>query len=176
MAKLRVTNLKQVRATLRKKLTANLRSKEVRETVGAIVVEDIKNIAYPVTSEATLAWRKYYEQTNPTDSSYRRSMLNTTFTGMLLNDLMTNVRVSLRKGIADFVIAQSNKKHPLYKLKRKKRGAKPRKPRTRQSYSQIGAWVRDAMSTRGYNYLDVKDGTKGKVIAYIKGQLLKKFK
>jgi hypothetical protein len=115
MAKIKVKNLNKVQSSLRKKIRKALRSPNIREGVGEIVVDQIQDDSVPVQSEATIAWRKYYEKANETSPRYNRSKINFTFTGDLLKDLMKNVKARFDLNRAEFIIEQSNKKHKKYK-------------------------------------------------------------
>ena len=164
MAKLRIKNLRQVQTAIRKEITKGLRDPEIRKGVGEIVVEEIQANPVPVTSKVTKAWRKYLEQGNKTDSKYRRSQINITFTGELLEDLKNNVKARFGGGKAEYVIEQSNKKHRKYKSP----SGKPLKG-ARQSYKNISEFI----IKKGYNYLTFSSKSKKRVINFIRERLFK---
>ena len=164
MAKLKIKNLKQVQTSIRKEITKGLRDKEIREGVGEIVVDQIQSEPTPVSSKATIAWRKYLEQSNSTSSRYRRSQINITFTGELLEDLKNNVKARFGSGKAEYVIEQSNKKHRKYKTP----SGRPVKGQ-RQSYKDIS----DFIIAKGYNYLTFSSQSKKRVIEFIRIRLFK---
>lgn len=162
MAKLKITNLKQVQTKIRQDLTKILRSKEVRQTVGEIVVSQIQEEITPVTSEKTIAMRKYYEKKNKTSAKYMREFINITFTGELLNDLMKNVKARFTGGNSDYVIEHSDKTHKKYKKPNgKTTGGSPKKYKEIQGY----------LEKLGYDYLKFSDKSKERVIEFIKKSL-----
>lgn len=167
MAKLTVTNLKNVQSQVRKKITLALRNPDIRKGVGEIIVDQIKKEPVPVTSNATIAWRKYWEKANQTDQAYNRRNINITFTGELLMDLMKNVKAKFNRGSVSYIIEQSNKKHKKYK----KPNGKPSRSAA-LTYKEIGAEI----EKKGYEYLTFSEKSKTRVLGFIKKTLLRGIK
>jgi len=147
MAKVKVKNLRAVKSSVRKKITKALRSPKIRQEIGQLYKEAVQLTKFPVTSEATKAWRKYLEQANQTAKEYSRNQINVTFTGELLDDLASNVRAKLTSSKAEYQIANSKKLHKKYK----KPNGKPVKGK-RQSYEEIAGHLKKL----GYDYLDAE--------------------
>lgn len=169
MAKLKVKNLKSVQSSIRKEITKALRSKEIRQGVGEIVVEDIQENTIAVSSSATIAWRKYYEKANKLSPKYTRRNINFTFTGDLLKDLMNNVKAKFGGGKAEFILEQSNKKHKKYK----KPNGKTSKGRA-LSHKEIQENIYK-ISTK-YHYLKFTKKAKDGVLKFIREELFKRLK
>lgn len=167
MAKLKVKNLSKVQISIRKEITKALRDKDIRDGVGAIVVDQIQKEPIPVSSKVTLAWRKYLEKGNQVAKQYKRNFINITFTGELLADLKNNVKASFTAGKAEYVIEQSDKKHKKYKKPNGKTVKGERK-----TYKEISEFVID----KGYNYLTFSSKSKKRVIEFIKKELFKRLK
>lgn len=187
MATLRLTNVKQLQSGIRKVVTKQARSKEVREAVGTSVVKQIQAERVPVTSEMTKKIRKYLELANKTDPAYNRNFINITFTGELLADLKRNVKASFTKSKITYVIEHSDKLHKKYKkptiaqlktigggTKRRKKGAVKRS-RTfkgeRKTYKQISDYV----IAKGYKYLTFSRKTKQVVLNSIRRTIFRNF-
>ena len=115
MAKLKILNLKKVQTSIRKKITKQLRSKDVRQGVAEIVVDDIKDSNLGAPAEFTKDMRQYLEQFNRTDPKYRRGKISANFTGELLQDLINNVKAKFSGGSSTFVLEHSDKGHSPYK-------------------------------------------------------------
>jgi hypothetical protein len=147
MAKVRVKNLRQVKSSIRKKFVKALRSQKIRDEIGQLYKEAVQLTEFPVTSEATKAWRRYLEQANKTAAEYSRNKINATFTGELMDDLASNVKAKLGQKQAEYVIANSKKLHKKYK----KPNGKPVKGK-RQSYEEIAGHLKKL----GYDYLDAE--------------------
>lgn len=165
MTKLRITNLKQVQTSIRKEIIKVLRDESIRDNVGKIVVDEIRDEKFPVTSQVTKKWREYLEKGNKTHEKYNRNYINLTFTGELLNDLRGNIKARFTKGKAEYIIEHSNKKHNKYK----KPSGKPLKG-TKQSYKKIGEYL----FLLGYPYLIFSNKSEKKVLKYIKEAILKR--
>lgn len=168
MAILRVKNLRSIKSQLRKRITKALRDKKIRSGVAKIVVRNIRKETIPVKSKATIAWRKYYEKANKTHGSYNRKKINFTFTGDLLNDLISNVKAKFSKGKALFVLEQSKKKHKKYK-----------KPdgKTSKSRALTHAEISDIIIHKlGYKYMTFSKKSENEVLAFIKKELFKRLR
>lgn len=153
MAKVKVTNLRKVNTAIRKKITKAARDKEVREAVGEAVVTGIQETRFSAPSMRTLEWRKRYDKLNKTDKAYKRSKINITFTGELLNDLKNNVKVSSTTGAILYIIEHSKKLHKKYQGVTKKIGS-------RSSYSDISKGIQ----SHGHNYLEFSPKTLKRVL------------
>jgi len=176
MAKLRVKNLSKVRTDIRKRITKALRDKSIREGVGEIIVDDIQNNPVNTASQATQAWRKYYEPANkPLDPKYDIKDINFTFTGRLMKDLRENVKAQFNKGSVEYVLEHSNKKHPKYKKpKRKTRRKTSAKPAKSFTYKQLYEQIKSLNFS--YDYLIFSNEAKRDVINFIKLKIRKLLK
>lgn len=163
MAKLRITNLKQVQTSLRKKITKEMRKPEIRKGVAEIVVDEIKNADYGNPSDGYYEWRRLNDGLNKTDPKYNRNKINITFTGELLTDLIKNIRAKFSKGNATYIIEHSDKTHKPYKTQKGKT--------SRSSYKDISKGVQ-----RYYQYLKFSDKTQSKVIKFIRDRVFKNLK
>jgi hypothetical protein len=163
MAKLKIKNLKQVQNKIRKDLTKSLRAKSMRDGVGQIVADDIQDSDYGRPSDSYRDWREMNEGLNKTHSKYNTDKINITFTGALLKDLASNVKLSLTGGKAEYVIEQSDKMHKPYKTKKGKTKS--------ASFKTIGEGV-----SRYYKYLTFSSKSKKKVLKFIKDNLFNKLK
>jgi len=172
MAQLKIKNLKQIETSIRKRITKELRSKEVRRGVAQIVVDDIKDGSLGKPAEFTKDMRQYLEQFNKTDPRYRRGKISINFTGELLQDLINNVKAKFGSGKSSFVIEHSNKTHKPYKQgKRKLKFSKKKIPKSdRVTYSFIS---NNLINRLGYNYLKFSDNTQAKVIKFIRDKIFK---
>lgn len=165
MAEMKIKNLSKIQTDLRRRITQSLRSKDIREGIGEIVVDQIQREKKPVTSKATLAWRKYLEQANKVSKNYSRNSINITFTGELLNDLRKNVKAKFSVGKSSFVIEHSKKKHKKYK--------KPDGKKTKglvKTYKQIQGFL----EAKGYEYLTFSRTSKKRVIKFVRLKVLSK--
>lgn len=184
MAKLRIKRLKTVQSKVRKAITSAARKKEVRDGIGEIIVDHIKDNPLGNASPVTQDFRAFFEQFNKTDSKYRRSKINITFTGELLDDLRKNVKVDTTTGEVRYIIEQSDKQHKNYKSGDKKRGVKPlfktkkvevtslktkktRKVELKKTHKQIGKYVEQ----KGYDYLTFDLKLLDKVITFISNSI-----
>jgi len=166
MAKLKITNLKQIQTKLRFKVTKALRDPEIRKGVAEIVVSEIQKDSSPA-GKVTQKWREYLEQGNTTDEAYERSKINITFTGDLLRDLITNVKAKFGSGKSEYIIEHSKNKHKKYKKPNGK--LSKGKPKTMQ---EISGYVQDL----GYDYLKFSDNTQSKVIKFVRDKVFKNIK
>jgi hypothetical protein len=166
MAIIKVNGVKE----LADKLTRNLRielnkifsSNELRETVGQIIVNDIKkNADFGKPAPSTKKWRKTYEPHNATDPEYNRDKLNATFTGELLEDLQKNIKGYPTK--LTFEIGHSDKKHSQYKSKDGKIGKKT-------PYKVISKHL---INELGYDYFQLTETAKKLIIEEIKKEFFK---
>jgi hypothetical protein len=163
--RVKVTGLSKIQSKLRREITKILRQKEVRQSVGRIVVSGIRSNSVPVQSQVTKAFRKYFEKYNKTHPDYRRSRINITFTGELLNDLQKNIKASTTAGKFDYIIEHSDKLHKRYKTGKKRKGKKS----DRIAYSLISEYLIE----KGYDYLQLDDKTINRVLRYINLKLLR---
>jgi hypothetical protein len=175
LQRVKVTGIKQLNSKLTKEIRKILRDKTTRQSVGRIVVAGIRSMQKPVQSQVTIAFRKYYEKFNKTHPEYRRSNINITFTGDLLNDLQKNIKADFSGSKNEYVLEHSDKKHKKYKTakKRKKKKSKTTEALTHQMISEY-------LIEKGYDYLQLDDKTINRVLRYInirlKNQLSKVFK
>ena len=172
MAQLKIKNLKQIETSIRKRITKQLRSKDVRQGVAQIVVDDIKATSLGTPAEFTKDMRQYLEQFNRTDPKYRRNKITANFTGELLQDLINNVKAKFGGGKSSFVIEHSNKSHKPYKQgKRKLKFSKKKIAKAdRVSYRFIS---NNLINKLGYDYLNFSDKTQAKVIKFIRDKIFK---
>ena len=166
MAKLKITNLKQIQTKLRFKVTKALRDPEIRKGVAEIVVSEIQKDSSPA-GKVTQKWREYLEQGNATDKAYKRSKINITFTGDLLRDLITNVKAKFGSGKSEYIIEHSKKRHKKYK----KPNGKLSKGKAK-TMQEISGYVQDL----GYDYLKFSDNTQSKVIKFVREKIFKNLK
>ena len=163
MAKLNVTNLKEVETSLRLKITKELRSKEIRNGVAEIIVKEIQDGDFGAPSESYRDWREMNDGINQTDKKYDIGKINITFTGELLKDLIKNVRASFRAGKASYILEHSDNLHKPYKTKKGKTKS--------SSYKDISSGLQ-----RYYPYLKFSDKTQSKVIKFIRDKIFKNLK
>lgn len=181
-AKFRVKNLKQVQANLRKNMRKELRSKSMREGVGRVVVGEMRKNYIRPAADFTLKMRKLLEKFNSTHKTYKRTKINATFTGELLNDLQSNVKAKFNSKESSYVFEHSDRKHSNYKTGGK---FKPRKvqvtslktKKTRNvtqkvSYKRISKYLIE----KGVNYFDLPKKGEEKLIKYVQKNLLKRLK
>lgn len=142
-------------------ITKLLQSKELREKIGKTIVEAIKDKSMGSAAYSTKKWRERYEKLNKTDPKYSRSKINATFTGELLNDLMTNVKANTPK--KQFIVGNSSKLHKKYQGVTKKIGS-------RSPYKEI---AKGLINDLGYDYLEVSDDTREKIIKLIRKEITK---
>lgn len=202
--KVKVLGLKKVTSLLRKEIIRELRSKEVRRGIADIVIEAIRNNPIPVTSEVTKSFREYFEQFNTTHPSYRRSQINFTFTGQLLEDLRTNVRLESNRGKGySFIFEQSNRLHKGYKFRAgtKKATGEDGKSKTVAVFGRdVGTYksgsrkgqarggktgntqkitfqkISEYLKEEGYDYLNIDDRTLTKADDFIQFRLTKRLR
>jgi hypothetical protein len=167
MAKLKIKNLNQVQTSIRKQITKAARSPEIRKGVGEIIVDQIQKEPVPVTSKVTLAWRKYLEKANKTDSAYKRGSINITFTGELLADLKKNIKARIGAGKIEYVVEHSDKNHKKYK-----------KPNGKLSKGAIKTYkdISELIIAKGYNYLTFSSKSKKRVLKFIQANIFRKLK
>lgn len=161
MARIRVSGLKGIKSSIRKEITKELRAKELRQTMGALVAESIKDNPQGSASKGTVKWRKRYERLNATDPKYNLLTINFTFTGELLEDLKKNVRVATERGKIIFTFANSDKRHRKYQGVTKKIGS-------RSKYSEIEKGLRDL----DYDYPRLEDGVIEKITKFVREKIL----
>jgi len=166
MARLILTNLKEITVDLRKRITEILRDPSVRSGLGEILVDYIRTQSFGSPAPSTAKIRKYLERYNKVDKDYNSGKIKAIFTGELLNDLAGNVKANFKGGKATFEFAQSNKKHKKYQGKKKKIGS------TRSAYSAI----QSGLESLGYDYIEVDDATIDKMTQFIQDTLLRKLR
>jgi len=156
-------SLNNVKSSLQKEIIKNLRDKEIREKLGEIHVESIKD-DYRPAAEKTIEWRERYDSLNKTDPSYSRFFVNFAFTGQLLEDLKKNVRLDRQGGLIRFIFGNSKKKHKKYQGKTKKIG----------SASPMDE-IESGLNKLGYNN-EIKEDAKKEMTSFIKDFLIKKLR
>lgn len=191
MAKLKILNLKQVQTALRKRITKQLRSPEIRKGVAEIIVSDIKDSNLGTPAKFTKEMREYLEPYNKTDPKYRRGKISANFTGELLQDLINNVKAKFGSGKASYVLEHSNKSHKPYKqgkgkarFSKKKTFKETRFDKKTGSFKQVNKTSKipyKFISTQlikrlGYDYLKFSDKTQDKVIKFIREKVFKNLK
>ena len=182
MTKLRITNLKQVQTSIRKEVIKAIRDKNTLKEVGEVVVEEIRNNPMGKAGETTRAFRQFFEQFNKTHQKYKRSDINITFTGELLNDLKKNILGRFGQSKAEYVIEHSNKNHENYKsggaFKDKKvevtslKTRKTRKVTQKKSYKYISKQI----IKKGYDYFNLSKRSETRVLEVVKKAILKRIK
>jgi hypothetical protein len=163
MAVLKVKNLKQVQNQIRRRITKQLRTKSMRDGVGQIVADEIQDSDFGRPSDSYYDWRSDNDGLNATHKKYDRDKINITFTGALLKDLATNVKLNSTAGKAEYVIEHSDKLHKAYKTKSGKT--------KRVSFATISEGV-----SKYYAYLTFSSKSKKKVLKFIKDNLFKQLK
>lgn len=166
MAKLTVTNLKQIKSSIRKQIIKAARDPDIRVGLGEIAVQDIKDSSLGSPAPTTIQHRKYLEKHNKMDPKYQRSNINVTLTGELLGDLQKNVKANTTGSQINYVISQSDKLHKKYKGKKKRIGEKIK-------YSKISDYL---INDHGYDYLKFSDNTLKKMIELIRDKVFKNLK
>jgi len=158
-------------------ISKTLRSKDLRNSIGNVVENDIRKNFNEKASSVTQSFREYFEQFNSTHPDYKRSKINITFTGDLLRDLATNVKFNVPKGL--LVIAHSDKKH-----KRLNDPAKTFSSKTAEVSSlktkkvrkvTIAASHKDiskAIQKRGFDYIKITPDAERQIIVLIQKTLL----
>jgi hypothetical protein len=163
MAKVKVKGFKELRNLVgrRAKIAINktIRDKTLRDKIGVLIVDYIRNNFSEVPAPATIAIRQYLEQFNTTHPTYKRRKINVTFSGALLDDLKNNVKADTTQ--LAIVIEHSQKKHPGYKT-----GSGKTK---RVSFSLINQYLVNDMN---YDYIKVDDKTKDKIVKLIRKEIL----
>jgi hypothetical protein len=160
MAKVKVTGLKGLRSNIRKQITTGLRQKEIRDDIGQIVSKDIKEKSQGAPASSTLEWRKRYDPINKTDPKYNRNQIKFVFTGELLADLASNVRLALKSGLVSYIVENSKKLHKKYNGVTKKIGS-------RSPYNKIAEGLRDL----GYAYPNISKKSQKSILKMIKLRL-----
>lgn len=163
MAKLRVKNLSQVQNKIRRNLTSSLRKKTMRDGVGKIIVDEIRESDFGRPSDRYRDWREDNQSLNNTHKKYEIDKINITFTGELLDDLQKNVKLNSTTGNAEYVLEHTNKMHKAYKTQKGKT--------KRTTFKKISEGV-----LRYYKYMTFSSKSKKKVLQFIKENLLKDIK
>jgi hypothetical protein len=186
MATLKITNLNRVKTAVRKKIITQLRTPAIRKGVAEVVVKEIKATKFGSPSAKYKKWRMKNGRYNKLDPEYKLNKINITFTGELLQDLITNAKAQFSDGRANIFLEHSNKKHKKYKTSRGDLSTSKRK----RTYKQIknykkGKTAKGNRSTyqeisdgvsKYYDYLKFSSKTKSKVIKFIKDNLFKNLK
>ena len=154
MAKVKVKGLNNIPSKIRKAITKQLRTKEVRQGFAKIVVDDIRDSDYGRPSDSYYQWREDNDGLNKTHSKYNRDKINITFTGELLDDLEKNAVVETTQGKVQYVLEHSDKLHKSYKTQSGKT--------KRVTFSKISEGVQ-----RYYSYLTVSKNAINKGSKYI---------
>jgi len=186
MAKVKTKGLLELRKKLNSvfKIAINksLRDKKLRDDVGKAIVENIRNNPNRtwLASQVTKEFREYFEQFNTTHPDYRRSKINITFTGELLNDLARNVKADTNN--LALIIEHSNKSHKNYKsgglFKPKSvqvtslKSKKTRNVVQKKTHKEISGYVQD----KGYDYLQIDDKTTKIITELIRTTVFKYLK
>lgn len=117
MAKIKVKGLDQIRKRFDRKIKIAInkafRSREIRQTVAKIVVSDIRDSIFRAAAPSTQRTREYLETYNETHPKYDQRLINVTFSGKLLEDLISNAKADTTN--LAIIIDHSDKKHPGYK-------------------------------------------------------------
>jgi hypothetical protein len=117
MATVKVKGLDRIRKSFNRKIKIAInkafRSKEIRQTVARIVVADIRDSIFRAAAPSTQRTREYLETYNETHPKYDQRLINVTFSGKLLEDLINNAKADTVN--LAIVIDHSDKKHPGYK-------------------------------------------------------------
>jgi hypothetical protein len=165
MAKVKIKGIDE----LAKKLNSNLRiqsnklfrDKDLRAKIGSMIVADIKkNVDMGAASKATIESRKRLEQTNNTDSAYKRGRIKAVFTGELLKDLGSSVVGVPTK--SQFEVEHSSKLHKKYKGKNGAIGK-------RIAFDKLSSILIDDM---GYNYIKLSDKAQKDIANLIRDRFL----
>ena len=167
MTQIKLKNLNKIQTQIRKKIIKAARSPDIRQGVADEVVDQIRKEPVPVTKEATIAWRKYLEQRNPTHPDYKLRFINITFTGELLDDLKKSVLTQFSGSKISWVFEHSNRFHKKYK-KPNGRTVKGK----RKTHKQISEFV----IAKGYKYLNFSDKSKSRVLKFVKDNIFRKLK
>jgi hypothetical protein len=163
--KLNQQKLNRIPSIIRKEVTKELRSKEIRGALGEIVAEEIKQTDQGFPSPGTLDFRERYDTLNKTDPEYNRFQIKMVFTGELLKDLARNVRLSTEGGKIVFTFLNSDKKHKKYQGKTKKIGSQ-------SPYSVIAKGLNDL----GYKYPFITDKALSMAREFVRKTILEKLK
>jgi hypothetical protein len=157
--------LNKIPATIRKEITKELRQKEIRQEIGDIVAETIKDEIAGAPAPLTLKWRERYDSLNKTDEKYGRFKINFTFTGELLRDLARNVKLSTVAQKIVFLFQNSDRKHSKYQGVTKKIGS-------RSPYSKIAEGLRG----HGYDYPKINESAVKMARKFVREKILDKLK
>lgn len=167
MAKIKVTNLKNVTSAIKKQIIKASRDKSIRSGIGEIVVNDIQNKTFRRLSTNEPYYKFRLRIKNKKSPKYNPSNLNLTIKGSLMNDLKNNVRVNTTAGDIFYTIEQSDKTHTGYSLKKATRSSsKPYKTKPAK-YSDIQKGV-----SKYYNYLKFNNKMLANLNKFIKNRLL----
>ena len=166
--RIRLKNLGELNKIIAKRVESVVKNKETGKQITKIVTDGVKERRISVKSKATLAWRRYFEKGNKTDSKYNRDRINFTFTGDLMRDLINNVKYKSGKSRGVYTIEQSKSLHK----KMKKPDGTPVKG-SAKSYKQINTYL----NKLGYFYLHKvnKKNTK-RIVRYLRREILRRFK
>jgi hypothetical protein len=171
MAKIKVTNLKNVTSAIKKEIIKASRDKSIRSGIGDIIVEDIQN--NPVRSlSSNEPYYKFRQRIkNKKDGKYNINNLNFTIKGSLMKDLRSNVRVNTTNSSINYVIEHSDKSHTGYSVKKTKRANSKAYKTPSASFKDIQKGL--ASIKPSYNYLKFSSKMLAKLDKFIKNKLIK---
>lgn len=169
MAKVKIKGIDRVERALKRSIKIEtrklFRDKELRQKIGEMVVDDIKeNVDFGLASPATQRARRYLEQFNSTDPKYDRRKIKALFTGQLIDDLGKNIKSDTNN--LQFVIEHSEKNRKKYKKKRGTIG----KTMTNQELSKI------LINDLGYDYILLSDKARSEITELVRDKLTKLIK
>lgn len=163
MATVKVKGLKELRKSLNRKtkiaINKVFRQKQIRQGVASILVESIRDFIFNSASPATQRVREYLETYNSTHPNYDRRLINITFTGDLLNDLIRNAKADTTN--LAIIIEHSQKPKKGYKTKNGRINSKL----TYQKLSKI------IVEDKKYDYFKVSAQTIVKIKKFIISKL-----
>lgn len=151
--------IKLTKAAIKRRVRQIARSKDIRNEVGKIVVDDIRNTNYGTPAPMTIDLREYYSKYNKTHPKYKLKKINITFTGELLDDLQKNVKAEFKDGKISYILEHSNKSHKPYK--QASDSIKGKSPQVTSLRTRRTRGVDDKFSKNYYeeSYYDRKTGT-----------------
>lgn len=184
MANVTVKGMAALRRRLNSKakvvINKTIRNKSLRDKIGKIVADDIRKNFNEPAGDATQAFREFLEQFNKTHPDYKRSKINITFTGELLDDLASNVKAdTINLG---FIIEHSKKPHSIYKSggtfsPRKVQVTSLKTQKTRNvTQKRTHKEISEFIQKKGYDYLKVTDDAKRKIIKLVRDEIFDNIK
>ncbi len=190
MAKIKIRNINQLanrfKINTRVAILKTLRDKRLRDKAGRIIEQDIRDNFNEIPSQATKEFREFFEQFNQTHPDYRRGKINITFTGELLRDLATNVKLQSQE--LALVFEHSNKKHKQLKSGARDRGRRiqvtslsTRNTRDvrdtfattpKKTHKEISGYIQDL----GYDYIQLSSGGQSKIVDLLREAIFNNIK